>query len=64
MPTPVFLTVDTEIMWRHHVAGHDAEILYSRSFEPGGAGNSYQLSVLARFGLKATYFVDPMPALV
>ena len=64
MPTPVFLTVDTEIMWRHHVAGHDAEILYSRSFEPGGVGISYQLSVLARFGLKATYFVDPMPALV
>ncbi len=64
MPTPVFLTVDTEIMWRHHVAGHDAETLYARSFEPGGVGITYQLDVLARYGLRATYFVDPMPALM
>lgn len=64
MPTPVFFTVDTEIMWRHHVAGHDVEALFVRSFEPGGVGVSYQLALLQRHGLKATYFVDPMPALV
>ncbi len=64
MPTPVFFTVDTEIMWRHHVAGHDVETLFARSFEPGGVGVSYQLELLQRHGLKATYFVDPMPALV
>lgn len=64
MTTPVFLTVDTEFMWRHHADGHDMEALYSLSFEPGGVGVSYQLGLLARHGLKACYFVDPMPALV
>lgn len=64
MPTSVFFTVDTEIIWRHHVAGHDVDTLFARSFEPGGVGVSYQLGLLQRHGLKATYFVDPMPALV
>jgi hypothetical protein len=64
MPTPVFLTVDTEFAWRHHVAGHDAGGLYARSIEPAGVGIGYQLDVLARHGLKACFFIDPMPALV
>ncbi len=64
MPTPVFLTVDTEIVWRHHVDGLDLPTLYERSFEPAGVGVSYQLALLQRHGLNASFFVDPMPALV
>lgn len=64
MATPVFLTVDTELVWRHHIAGADLATLYERSFEPAGVGISYQLARLAAHGLKATFFVDPMPALV
>jgi hypothetical protein len=62
--TPVFLTVDTEFAWRHHVAGHDVEAIYARSLEPAGVGLSYQLDEINRHGLKACFFVDPMPALV
>jgi hypothetical protein len=64
MPTPVFLTVDTEIMWRHHVSGLDPADIFARSFEPAGVGIGYQLDRLAHHGLKACFFVDPMPALV
>jgi hypothetical protein len=63
MPS-VFLTVDTELMWRHHCAGLDAETVVRRSLEPAGVGVGWQLEQLARFGLKACFFVDPMPALV
>lgn len=64
MPTRVFLTVDTELMWRHHTAGHDAETIVRRSLEPAGVGIGWQLAQLAEHGLKACFFVDPMPALV
>lgn len=64
MPTPVFLTVDTEIVWRHHADDLDLATLYERSFEPAGVGVSYQLERLRQHGLKASFFVDPMPALV
>lgn len=64
MPTRVFLTVDTELMWRHHTAGHDAETIVQRSLEPAGVGIGWQLTQLAAHGLKACFFVDPMPALV
>lgn len=64
MPTPVFLTVDTELVWRHHVARRSLDALYERSIEPAGVGIAYQLEVLARHGLKAVFFVDPMPALL
>jgi len=60
--TSVFLTVDTEFAWRHHVAGHGVEALYARSIEPAGVGLSFQLALLKRHGLKACFFVDPMPA--
>lgn len=63
MPT-VFLTIDTELAWRHHAAGHDLSVIEARSIEPAGVGLSWQLDLLARHGLKATFFVDPMPALV
>lgn len=62
--TAVFLTIDTEFAWRHHAAGHDAATIYARSIEPAGVGLGAQLETLARHGLKATFFVDPMPALV
>ncbi|MCU6453650.1 polysaccharide deacetylase [Sphingomonas sp. A2-49] len=64
MTTSVFLTVDTEFAWRHHAAGLDAAAIYARSIEPAGVGLAYQLERLARHGLKACFFVDPMPALV
>ena len=64
MPTPVFLTIDTEFAWRHHAAGVDPEQLYRRSIEPAGVGLGYQLDLLARHGLNACFFVDPMPALL
>lgn len=63
MPTPVFLTVDTELVWRHHAAGLSLAQIVERSIEPGGVGIGYQLAELARHGLKGTFFVDPMPAL-
>lgn len=62
--TPVFLTVDTEFAWRHHAAGLDLDTIYARSVEPAGVGLSFHLDLLARHGLKATFFVDPMPAMV
>lgn len=62
--TPVFLTVDTEFAWRYHAAGLDLDAIYARSLEPAGVGLSYQLAELARHGLKACFFVDPMPAVL
>jgi hypothetical protein len=64
MATQVFITIDTELMWRHHVAGLDAETIVQRSLEPAGVGVGWQLEELGRHGLKACFFVDPMPALV
>jgi peptidoglycan/xylan/chitin deacetylase (PgdA/CDA1 family) len=60
--TPVFLTVDTELAWRHHAAGLATPTLFQRSIEPAGVGIAYQLAVLARHQLKACFFVDPLPA--
>lgn len=62
MPTRVFLTVDTELMWRHHAAGLAIDAIAERSLEPAGVGIGYQLKMLAKHDLKATFFVDPMPA--
>ena len=62
--TAVFLTIDTELMWRHHAAGCDLQTQAARSLEPAGVGVAYQLATLARHGLKATFFVDPMPTMV
>src|SRR3954468_22665103 len=64
MTTPVFLTIDTELMWRHHAEGLDRAAIFDRSLEPAGVGISYQLGMLRRHDLKACFFVDPMPALV
>lgn len=64
MPTPVFITIDTELMWRHHATGLPVAEIAARSLEPAGVGIGWQLAQLARHGLKATFFVDPMPAAV
>jgi len=64
MPTRVFLTIDTELMWRHHVANLDVDTIVQRSLEPAGVGVAWQLEQMRRHGLKGTFFVDPMPAMV
>ncbi len=64
MATPVFLTIDTEFAARHYAAGFDVDEIYRRSLEPAGVGLGYQLQTFARHGLKACFFVDPMPAMV
>jgi len=62
--TRVFITIDTELMWRHHVAGLDADAIAQRSLEPAGVGIAWQLDQLKRHDLKASFFVDPMPCLL
>lgn len=62
--TPVFLTVDTELRWSHHVAGLPLDEIVRRSLEPAAVGVGYHLELMARHGLKGCFFVDPMPALV
>lgn len=61
--TAVFLSVDTEFMWRHHAAGLGSDEIYRRSLEPAGVGLAYQLARLKEHELKACFFIDPMPAL-
>jgi peptidoglycan/xylan/chitin deacetylase (PgdA/CDA1 family) len=64
MTTGVLLSIDTELTWRAHRAGASWRENYARSIEPAGVGIGYQLDVLKRHGLKACFFVDPMPALL
>lgn len=64
MQTRVLITIDTELTWRHHEAGFGWEDNYTRSVEPAGVGLSYQLAKLAEHGLKACFFVDPMPTVL
>ncbi|WP_246263240.1 polysaccharide deacetylase [Parasphingopyxis algicola] len=56
------MTIDTELTWRHHVSGLGWQENYALSVEPAGVGLGYQLAMLERHGLKACFFVDPMPA--
>jgi peptidoglycan/xylan/chitin deacetylase (PgdA/CDA1 family) len=62
MATRVLITIDTELVWRHHAAGLDWDDNFNRSYEAAGAGVPYQLEMLRQHGLKACFFVDPMPA--
>ncbi len=64
MATRVLITVDTELVWRHHEAGLSWQDNFARSYEAAGVGVPYQLRLLAEHGLKACFFVDPMPGLV
>ena len=64
MTTRILLTVDTELVWRHHAAGHDWRENFARSYEAAGVGIPYQLAKLREHDLRACFFVDPMPAAV
>lgn len=64
MATRVLLTIDTELTWRHFAPGAGWRDNFASSYDPAGVGVPYQLGLLARHGLKACFFVDPMPALV
>ena len=64
MATRVLLTIDTELTWRHFARGADWRENLALSVDPAGVGIVYQLDRLARHGLKACFFVDPMPSLV
>lgn len=66
----VYITVDTELtsgLYRRLGASGIQEI-FDRSVtcatDAGSVGIDYQMDVLDRHGLKAVFFVDPMPALV
>lgn len=62
MATHVLITIDTELIWRGEGQRDDWRALHARSIDPAGVGVPYQLRRLAEAGLKATFFVDPMPA--
>ncbi len=68
--TAVYITIDTEYssgMYRREGC-NSRQTNFDRSIRgatpKGDAGISYQMDVLERHGLKAVFFVDPMPALV
>ncbi|HWT12629.1 MAG TPA: polysaccharide deacetylase, partial [Allosphingosinicella sp.] len=64
MATRVLLTIDTELTWRPYSSGAGWRDNLAASFDPAGVGIPHQLALLARHGLKACFFVDPMPALL
>jgi peptidoglycan/xylan/chitin deacetylase (PgdA/CDA1 family) len=64
MATRVLLTVDTELTWGHYSRGASWQENLARSYDPAGVGVPWQLEVLREHGLKACFFVDPMPAMV
>ena len=64
MATRVLLTIDTELTWRHFSPGRGWRDNFRHSYEAAGVGIPYQLERLALHGLKACFFVDPMPARV
>ncbi|WP_338466883.1 hypothetical protein RXV95_15310 [Novosphingobium sp. ZN18A2] len=64
--TSVYITIDTE--YSAAFAAHGREEAFARSIRcdtPGGeVGIGYQMDVFDRHGIKAVFFVDPMPALL
>ncbi len=64
MATRVLLTIDTELRWDPHARGASWRENLALSYDPAGVGIPHQLARLADHGLKAIFFVDPMPALV
>lgn len=67
---PVLLTIDTEYASGYVASGMDASCAenFARCLacetSSGPVGIEYQMAVLDRHGLKAVFFVDPMPALL
>ena len=64
MDARVLLTVDTELTWGHYARVGSWRDNFARAYEAAGVGIPWQLGILAGHGLKACFFVDPMPALV
>ncbi|HEX8572712.1 MAG TPA: polysaccharide deacetylase [Allosphingosinicella sp.] len=64
MPTRILLTIDTELRWGPFARGASWQENLALSYDPAGVGIPHQLDRLAAHGLKACFFVDPMPALV
>jgi peptidoglycan/xylan/chitin deacetylase (PgdA/CDA1 family) len=62
MPSRVLLTVDTELTWGPYSRGASWQENLELSFDPAGVGVPYQLEILQAHGLKACFFLDPMPA--
>lgn len=62
MKTRVLITIDTELLWQPDRLRLGWEASFARSCEPASVGLAYQLDMLARHGLKACFFIDPMPA--
>jgi len=62
--TQVLLTVDTELKWGPHARGLSWQDNLAEAFDPAGVGVPWQLETLREHGLKACFFVDPMPAVV
>ena len=67
---PVMITVDTEFASGYVASGEDGSCAenFARCLScktpSGPVGIGYQMRVLDRHGLKAVFFVDPMPALL
>jgi hypothetical protein len=70
MMTRVFITIDTEYSSGLYTGPHAADRAenFAHSIAcitpQGPAGIGHKLDLLARYGQKAVFFVDPMPALV
>ncbi|HEX6376379.1 MAG TPA: polysaccharide deacetylase [Allosphingosinicella sp.] len=62
--TKVLLTVDAALAWGPHARGASWQENLALSFDPAGVGVPWQLDRLRDHGLKACFFVDPMPALI
>lgn len=64
MATQILLTIDTELTWGHYARGASWQENLAKSFDPAGVGVPHQLRLLEAHGLKACFFVDPLPGLV
>ncbi len=64
MSTRVLFSVDVELTWGCYRRGGSWQDNLALSFDPAGVGVPHQLGVFAQHGLKACFFVDPMPALL
>jgi hypothetical protein len=68
MPTSVFFTIDTELNSGLHAAGCGMEDNFDLAIEGktrnGAYGLTYQIEHMKQQGVKAIFFVDPLPALI
>ncbi|NJM50800.1 MAG: polysaccharide deacetylase family protein [Sphingomonadales bacterium] len=68
--TAIYITIDTEYSCALYgqQGEHSRQVNFDRSIRgltpDGEAGIFHQMDILDRYGLKAVFFVDPMPALI